>query len=295
MNMGRWQALAIVTALAVAAVPAVAQGDFGAPRPEMAEAPVEAAQLYEDVQILRTVRTLNLSAEQQSELLRMNVGINAERENLADMRQDIWAEYQDEIQSVLDAWTDGETPASGAKSAADRAVNRVTSARNEFQNARWNVAEALYDSLSADQREMVESPGVAERRAARTARMGGTESVGRYVLTELDAIRDLMPDEFEMLAATEAQRIAQAIVGPDGNVGQMADGVLDILLQVYGWSPDRYRNQRETLPEQIEAQLGVGGGPAAPVSWTELMRLATSDRTAAAIEMLGSAEGDEVE
>jgi len=127
--------------------------------------------------------------------------------------------------------------------------------------------------------------------------MGGTDSVGQYVLIELDAIRDLMPDEFAMLAASEAQRIARAIVGPNAaNLPQMTDAVFDMLMQVYGWTPERYRQQRAGLPSQIEAQLGLeDAAQRPPVSWDELMRLATSSRTADAVAAVTRAGGGEVE
>jgi hypothetical protein len=232
-----------------------------------------------------------------AELLAANADLLEERQRLQELREETWAEYQDEIENVLEAWMDGETPSARRKNAADRAVNLVNEARGEYQDERWEATEAVYDLLTDDQRDRVEGPGVAEARRARAVRMGGVESVGQYVLTELDALRDLMPDEFQMLAPLEAERIARAIVGPDAaNLPQMTDAVLNVILDVYGWNPDRYRQQRETLPTQIADALGfTPEDERPPVSWIELMRVATSSRTPVVVEQIAPAGGGEVE
>lgn len=295
--MGRWQALAIVAALALAALPAVGQGGTQPPAPEMPGVPGDAAQLYDDVQILRTIRTLDLSGEQLQELGQINARIIEEREDLVALREQMWEEHQEDIEAVLNAWMRGESPSSRAKSAADRAVNRVNEARADYEDARWDAAGDLYDGLTDDQQALVEGPGAARERIARTARLGGTESVGEYMLTEIEAIRDLMPDEFEMLATAEAQRIARAIFGPDArDLEQRTNAVLDILIEVYGWTPERYRNERPQLASQIEAALGLR--PEAerpPISWDELMLTATSTRTPAVLAAITPAGGGEVE
>ncbi|MGI5816856.1 MAG: hypothetical protein ACOX9R_02030 [Armatimonadota bacterium] len=293
--MGRWQALAIVTALTLAALPAVGQTQY--PAPGLPEVPGDAAQLHEDVQILRTLRTLELTAEQRAELQRINAAVTEQQRSLEQLRGSEWTEYQDEIEEVLEAWMNRRTPSSRARLAADRAVNRVNDSQTNLQTARWRAAQTLYNELTVAQRSLVEAPGAAEERMARTARMGAVDSVGQYVLIELDAIRDLMPDEFMMLAASEAQRIARAIVGPNAaNLPQATDVVFDILVQVYDWTPDRYREQRGNLPAQIEALLGFeSAAQRPPVSWNDLMRLATSNRTTAALAAITEAGGGEVE
>lgn len=291
--MGRWQALAIAAALAFATLPVAAQ----APTPGMPGVSGDAAQLYEDVQLLRTIRALDLTHEQLGMLLQSNTGLIEQAAALKQLRASTWEDAEKDIEAVLEAWMSGETASTRKKAAADRAVNRVNEARSDYLNTRQKVAEALYAQLSAEQRALVEAPGVAEERAARVARMGGTESPGEYVLAELDAIRDLMPDEFGMLATAQAQRIAQAIVGRDSaNLQQMTGSVLDVLRQVYGWTPQRYLEQRPTLPQQIEALLGIEAlADTPPVPWSELIRLTASTRTSLVVMAIVPPGGGEVE
>ncbi len=291
--MGRRKALAVAAALALAALPAAAQ----TPTPGMPEVPRDAAQLYEDVQLLRSIRTLDLTSEQLGMLMQVNTSLLEQAAGLTRLRASTWADAHEQVEAVLEAWMSGETASARNKTAADRAVNRVNEARSEYESTRQRAAEGLYAQLSAEQRALVEAPGVAEERAARIARMGGAESPGQYVLAELDAIRDLMPDEFRMLATGEAQRVARAIVGPDStDLQQMTAAVLGVLQQVYGWTPQRYLEQRPTLPQQIEALLGIQAlAKSPPVPWSELVRLTASTRTSVVVMAIVPPGGGEVE
>lgn len=295
--MGRWRVLAMLTALTLAAIPAVAQGGLQDIGPEMPETPDEEARLHEEVQVLLTIRELALSPDQIAELGEINAEVNEERNSLREMRESAWAENQDEIETVLNAWMEGQTAPARARTAADRAVNRVNAAVAAFEETRWSAAESFYRTLTVQQRGLVESPAVAAERTARQARMGGLESVGEYVVSELDAIRDLMPDEFQMLALAEAQRIAQAIVGRDApNLGQMTDVVYDILVDVYMWSTEQYTADRALLPGQISRLLGFTPiEQRAPVAWSELLRVTTSVTTPGVVAALTTDGAGEVE
>lgn len=292
-SMGRWIVLVVAATVALVAVPAWAQ----APTPEVPQPPGGVSQLYEEVMLLRTINMLGLTNEQLGAVLEANQALVARRAEVDALRESTWAASQADIDAVLTAWAAGEAPPSRARSAADRAVNRVNGAEADFVAARRRAAEALYGRLSEEQRALVESAGIAEARAARLARMGGLESAGAYVLAQLDAIRDLMADEFNMLAPAEARRIAEALVGPGAaNLPQMTDGVLGVLREVYVWTPERYAEQRPTLPQQIEELLGLEA-PAArpPVPWAELERLVASARTVAVVDLLAPDAGGEVE
>ncbi len=292
--MGRWQVVGVVFALALSAVAAVAQADYQAPQPGMPAVPGDSAQVYEDVLLLRTIRTLNLSPPQREELRKANARVLSEREDLKALREQMWEEYQDEIEDVLDAWMSYESPSDRDRSAADRAVNSVNEARAQLREVTWSAAESVYAALSDEQQDLVEGPGVAEARRARIARMGGTESAGEYVVAQFDAVRDLMPDEFEILAASEASRIARAIVGPNADTLQSTtDQVLDWLLEVYAWSPEQYRERREGLPAQVERTLGITPeSQRPPVEFNDLVRLAGSDRTPIVLDEIARGGGE---
>ena len=297
--MGRRNSLAIAIAALITIIPTVGRAQMQTPAPQTPDIPADTEQLYDEVQVLRTIRTLELSADQLVELTQINARVISEGDDLEQLREDTWDQYGEDIETVLDAWVAAEDAPNREKTAADRAVNRVNEAESNYQSARRDAAEALYGILSEAQRDLVESPGAAEERSARTTRMGGIESVGDYVVAQLDAIRDLMPEEFEMLASEEARRIAETIVGPNAGTQsqrQMRSAVRDIIREVYGWTPQRYQQQRPTLAAQISSNLGVPTeDERPPISWSELTRAATSSRTPAAVAAVTPADDEEAE
>jgi len=295
--MVRWWILALPGALVAAA--AAAQGLDPGDTYEGTDAsgPSDAAALYEDVRLLTTVRVLALTEEQLDRLHQLNQDVLAEREGVAELRGELWDEYQDDFDAVIDAWVSGERVPGRSKRAADNAVAKLRAALRRLAEAEADAGRSLLRVLSDGQRGVVESQQAAERRQARTERMGGIEGVGEFVAVELDAIRDLMPDEYQMLAAVEAMRIATAIAGPNSpDLEPITINMLDMFERVRVWTPPQYQEQRESLPAQIEAALGIaqsaGGGI---VSWDDIMRLVRSPRTASVIELVRQGGGGEVE
>ncbi len=295
--MVRWWILALPVALVAAS--AAAQGlDPGDTYEDTgASGPSDAAALYEDVQLLTTVCILGLTEEQLDRLHKLNQDVLAEREGVAELRGELWEEYQDDFEAVTSAWVSGGRVPGRSKRAADNAVSKLRDALRRLAEAEADAGWSLVRALSDNQRGVVESQQAAEQRQARTQRMGGIESVGEFVAVELDAIRDLMPDEYQMLAAVEATRIATAIAGPDSpDLEPITVNLLDMFERVRVWTPPQYQEQRESLPAQIEAALGIvqsaGGGI---VSWDDVMQLLRSPRTPGVIELVRQGGGGEVE
>lgn len=251
----------------------------------------DAAALYEDVLLLTTIRTLQLTGEQLATLAEINSALVTKQNHLEQLRRELWEQYQDDFEAVINAWLTGQRVDGRSKRAADNAVNKLRVAANGLAEARGAGARQLLNVLSEEQRALVEDAATAAERQARTQRMGGIESVGEFVAAELDAIRDLMPDEYQMLAAAEAERIATAIVGPDSpRLEAMTAQVLNILNQVRSWTPPYYQQQRESLPDQIESALGMQTEKR-PVAWNDIVRLVSSERTAVVIALIQDQSG----
>ncbi len=251
----------------------------------------DAAALYEDVLLLTTIRTLQLTGEQLATLAEINSALVAKQNQLEQLRKDLWEEYQDDFEAVINAWLTGGRVDGRAKRAADNAVNRLRTASNNLARAQNEAARQFVRGLSEEQAALIEDAAVAAERQARIQRMGGVESVGEFVAAELDAIRDLMPDEYQMVATAEAERIATAIVGPDSpRLETVTAQVLNILNQVRSWTPPYYQQQRESLPDQIESALGMQSEDW-PVAWNDIVRLVSSERTAAVIALIQGQSG----
>ena len=69
-------------------------------------------ELYQDVTLLLTVRKLGLSTEQIRSVLGQAQALAAQRAELAQLRQTVWAEDGDSFKAVNEAWLKGKrTPA----------------------------------------------------------------------------------------------------------------------------------------------------------------------------------------
>ncbi len=289
-----------VVALLIASITAFAQD-----LPEQVAAPSVIDQpegstekLYEDVMLLTAIRELYLTSDQLRELARINEDVAEERAALLELRERTWQESGERMESVVAAWIAGRTADARDLQAADAAVNRVYAAREEYQQFMREAGERLVDMLTTTQLGLVESPDAAELRRERQARMGGVESIGEWMAMQIDGIRDLMPEEFRMLAESEARRIARTIFGRDDpNLEAYTAQILNILVEVGGWLPGQYNQQREDLPDQLEAALGLEDvSERPPVEWSELLRLVRSVRTALVVqELSGATDGSGTE
>lgn len=263
------------------------------PMMTLAEPEDAAQQLYEDVMVLRMIYTLDLGEEQLEQLVEINRSILEAREQYTQMRERTWTESGAVIEAVVEAWLQGREPARRDRSAADTAVNRVNAARQQFNLELAEAGRRFLNVLMEGQRLLVEDPVAVEERAALEAAMGGARSVGEWVRGQLDGIRNLMPEEFQMFAVAEAERMAVAIFGEDApELPEMIDRMLDIIVQVHSWPPIQYQQQRDDLPRQIEMMLGIEGiAQRPPLAWDDLIWLVGSTRTGAVASELQRAHG----
>lgn len=287
--------LAVLAGLVLGLTPAAAQNPDPGLRqePGTASASDDVAAQYEQVQLLVTISALNLTPQQLGRLQELNSEVMEQAQELAQVRAQVWEEHQADFEAVLEAWLAGRAIPPRAKQEADAAVQRVNAAQASVQNAAAVAAEKFLRELSEEQAALVESQQAAAERAARAQRMGGVDSVGKYVATEMDAIRDLMPDEFAMLARAEATRVARAIVGPESAaIPDVTALLLDIFRQVRAWTPQQYQAQRQQLPADVEAALGITSTASPAVAWSDLVHLVSSAQTAAVIALLQGGGGE---
>lgn len=238
-------------------------------------------ELYTDTTLLITVRKLQLTSEQIAWVLRTAQTLSAERAKVAALRQSVWAEDGAHFDAVNAAWLKSERVPSRDKRAADNAIDKVNQARAKLRDAEQAATASLRGRLSDDQQALVESSAHAQARRDRQARMGGMESVGEFVASKLDETRDLMADEFRMVAGDEARAVAEAILGSgSSSLDQVAGNVLTMMKQVRSWDNARYARNREKLSQLVETFLRIQEPDwSRLVSYDELSALMTSERT----------------
>lgn len=243
-------------------------------------------ELYQDVSLLLTVRKLDLTAEQIAAVAGQAQALATQRAELTQLRRTVWAEDGKHFEAVNEAWLEGKRTPARDKRAADNALEKVQKAEARLREAEEEATGRLRAGLTEEQRALVESSSQAQARRERQARMGGEKSVGQFVARKLDEVRDLMVDEYGLVAGGEAQAIAEAIVGPGAaNVNQMAGAVLEMMNQARAWSREQYAANREQLPGFVEQFLGFSEpDPNLFVTWDQLRALLASER---AVVVLG--------
>ena len=267
-----WRPLALLAALALPASLGLAQEN--------------GAQTYEDFKLLSTMQKLALTPAQMQKLAAAEQTLRQMRQAVADARAATWEQHQADIDAVNGAWVKGERALSSRKRAANEAIERVQKVERALAQEEAQVAVALRADLSREQKRVVETAQQAQLRRQRQERLSGAATVGEYVAGELDRMRDLMEDEYRLLRAAEARRMAENILGPDaGDLDQLAGAVLAIMDQVMSWSAQRFGEQRESLPAQISESLGIREQQpsAGMVKYEEFIALVSSERTAAVL------------
>lgn len=244
----------------------------------------DSTQVYQDVKLLRTIGKLQLTPEQMAGLLAGLEDVQPQRVTLAELRATVWEDHRGDIEAVNEAWLRGRPALSVNKRAADRAIGQVLEAERKLAESESGVAEALRKQLTEEQQRLVETPRQAQQRRQRQERLEGAATVGEYVAAQVEQMRDLMADEYRLLRSTEAQRMAARIVGREAReLERVSVALLAIMDQVMSWSPQQFGEQRESLPAQISASLGIREQQpsAQTVRYEELLGLVRSERAAA--------------
>ena len=254
--------------------------------PSCAPAQSGPTDLYTDTTLLLTVRKLQLTSEQMVWVLRTAQVLAAERDKVVALRQSVWVEDGAHFDAVNEAWLKGKREPSRDKRAADNALEDVNRAQSRLRDAGESATASLRGRLTEDQQKLVESSGHAQARRDRQARMGGMASVGEFVASKLDETRDLMVDEFRLVAGAEAWAVAEAILGSgSSSLDQVAAKVLEMMNQARSWDNARYARNRESLPQLVETFLRIEEPDWSRfVSYDELSALVTDER---AVVILG--------
>ena len=253
-----------------------------------------AAELYEDTRLLGTIRTLALTPEQLQVVSALNPQVRAERDRLVALRARIWEEHREDFEAVLWALATGRRVDARRQRAADNAIAELQDAQATLEELEAQAARTFLGALSEQQSALVQTAEQAQEQAARAARMGGFTSVGEYVAMELDAIRDLMGDGSGWWRARRhGEWRATSSQAPDpATLDAVSRVILQMMNRVRALAPAEYNRQRETLPQQIEAALGIVGAPP-PVGYEDLLRLLRSDRTPIVIALVTAGGGGE--
>ena len=272
--------LVVLVALALASSPGWAQDGPAA--------------VYEEVQLLVTIQKLHLTPEQMQRLLATAQALDQQRQVIAEARATVWQEQQASIAAVNEAWLKGEAAPDDAQQAANKAIGEITQAEKALAQTKAGMVEGLIGDLTEEQMRLVETRQQAQRRLDRQAALGGFETVGEYVAYRIEQMRDLMPDEYNLLRVADAREMAARILGPQArNLDQFTGALLEMMDQVMSWSAENFDKQYATLPAQVSKFLGIEEQQLSDevVRYEELLALMESERTAALLAEIQASQG----
>jgi len=248
-------------------------------------------QLYEQVRILQIARTIQFTSEQTNQLMPTIDAVHDQRQQLLSTADALWTQHQPAIEKVLDHWIAGTQPPADSLSAAHQAAATLGEKEADLQQRIAAAAEQILNMLAPSQRSRVESLQEQQQRQQMVAELDGAESLAEYIARHLDAQRQLMPDEYELVRLIDAQRLAAKIIAPGRpDYQQAVQAVLTLTDTVYDWSQQEYNAQRPGLADQVAQFLNLPPASAAPpVSYEDLLLLVSSPYTPALLRQIAPA------
>lgn len=248
-------------------------------------------QLWHDIELLWVCAQLNLTPDQAKQIATTLKPYHDQLEAGAKLRQDIWPQARSAVEAVLTAWAAGRDPSAQDKAAADDAARKVQQQQGRIDAALRNAVATIYQSLSEQQKALVESPEEAQAANQMRARFDGAPSMADYVVQEMTAQRLLMPEEYAVLRYADASRVAARLV--DSRAPQypaLRAALLNLFDTVSNWNDQQFSAQLPTLPAQVRQYLGLTNDLVPkPISYEALRKWAKDPRTSKYLAIYGTA------
>ncbi len=266
----------LLTAFVVMLPLTIAGADPAADSPEFS-----AEQLYEQVTVLQVASTLQLTSEQIAQLTPLLKGIGEKRDALLSSADEAWNQYGEVIQQAISAQIAGQPASAEVRQNAHAGITNFGKQRDAFYGSLASSAAQFGSYLTAQQRQLIAPPGLAESQAQRALLLEGAGSLSEYIVSVIDTQRDLMPDEYALIRIPEAQRVAAKIVPPNSPpFEQVTDQVLQLTDSVYGQSQAQYIQQYPALGEQVAQHLQLPAPSSQlPISYQQLLDFVASHYT----------------
>jgi len=235
-------------------------------------------QIYQQVDILWIVRRGQLDSEQVTQIIPLVESVSAARHKLLTEADDLWQEHQDTIEQVLQRWIGGGPGPVAGLSSVQPVVAHFRRQDADVQTSIVRAIEQILALLSADQARLVETRQERQQRQQLRAELGQVDNLPEYIVQQLAAQRELMPDEYELVRAIEARRLAAVIIDPRAPAYDRAAGaVLRLTDTVYNWPQQQYNAQYPALAEQVARFLNLPTPTEAPpISYDELVSFVSS-------------------
>jgi hypothetical protein len=247
----------------------------------------DARKLYEQDNALLVIHGLAMTSDQMKQLLPLLQGLQKARQTFQATAADLWAKKGTAVQGALEAVAAGQ-PLGPALAAVQAPLDSFSQAAATLQQANQNAAEQLDTLLGPSAEGLYETLPRYLLREQSEQLLGGAANVQEYLANQVDVVRGLDRQSYQLVRYWEAERLA-ALLRPPAATGfsYVQARMLDMLDRLYLQQDASYTQQRPNLADQIAQYLYL---PAAvrPAYFTfnEIALLLTSDQSVQVVEQL---------
>jgi hypothetical protein len=241
-----------------------------------------------ELECLRVALALQIGREQAPAVLKALQNVSEQQAAYARWAEEQWKASGEAVQAAVEAWVGGRQPTAEQAQAAHALQAAAEEKRRGLQAAAAAAAGAVRRALG-DQAGLAEDEETARQRALGERRFHGARHAAEAVLMAAESLHLLMPDDYALVRVSEAEAIAQAMVGGAGRPSpQAVQAVLAVLDDLQEVPAQSFTRQRAQLLASIAQRLGLPAEEAhlPPVSWEELLRWVQAPQTAAVVGLL---------
>jgi len=261
-------------------------------QPQVISVAEQARRARADVNALLIVRRLGLTSQQLEQIIPLLEAVQEQHGSAVATLDLLWDQNKAAIEGVINDWLAGRTPTLGASQAADQAATQAQQLDSQLQTAVTSCVGSIGTMLTPEQLALIETPAQYEQRMRTQRQLQGASSVAEFIVWELDAQRELMPDEYNVVRRYKAQEIATLISAPNApQFEPVVAAVLNLMDTTMAWSDPQYAQQRPTLADQVAQFLNLPLPLGEQlITYDALMECIKSPRSAQVLQELRGAE-----
>jgi len=260
----------------------------GQPAPPAAPTAEDPLQLIADARILYVARTLNLRADQVAKIIPLLNQAQARMQARTATLDSLWGRGQGSIATVDQSLMAGTAPDRATQNAVAGVVAGHDQARANADGDLERIAGQVLAVLDQPQLASVETLQERQGQQRNEERFSGTADLAAYVGRYAAGMRQLQPEEYDLLRVPMGLRLAQLLVAPNAPGYNRAVGdMLRILDSVRRLTDADFAQAEPNLPVSVAQALGLPEETVAqshPVSFDDLMALVSNPRTATLLQ-----------
>lgn len=245
----------------------------------------------EELRCFRLIQVLQITREHAPAIIEILADVSKLQTSYATWASEQWKTSGQQVLAVTQAWATGQS-AGDQEAAVFILFQQYLQQRAALRETAEKAADTVLATLKVGP-EVAEDRHTAEDRQIAERRFWGARNAAELVLSSAESLRLLMPDDYDLVRLSEAQKVAQALSGgPQAPPPQLIDVILrtfDDLVQV---APAILVNGRQQILADIarRLQIDLSAVIVPAVTWDELVSCVESSYFLAALQALAGTE-----